>query len=142
MEKLVGEQGSHGGTADVDGGVPVAAVDEKVTQQGTKHHDKHGIAGATPSKSKDAPWSAGHGDAHSTAVLPAARKKGAHSGFPMESSFKGWSAGCARSKWSYDRLCYDWYALWRRHKLNGATAASSGKIGEKNGEKMATVKTL
>ena len=39
MEKLVGEQGSHGGTADVDGGVPVAAVDEKVTQQGTKHHD-------------------------------------------------------------------------------------------------------
>ena len=38
MEKLVGEQGSHGGTADVDGGVPVAVVDEKVTQQDTKHH--------------------------------------------------------------------------------------------------------
>ena len=32
MEKLVGEQGSHGGTADVDGGVPVATVDENVTQ--------------------------------------------------------------------------------------------------------------
>ena len=29
-------------------------------------------------------------------------KKGAHCGFPAESSFKGWSTGCARSKQSSD----------------------------------------
>ena len=38
-EKLGDEQGSHGGSADVDGGVPVVAMDEKITQQGTKQHD-------------------------------------------------------------------------------------------------------
>ena len=37
-EELVDDQGSHGGSAGVDDGVPVAAMDEKVTQQDTKHH--------------------------------------------------------------------------------------------------------
>ena len=80
--KLVVGHGNHDGANNVGDGALVAAVDTMVKQQGTKHHDKHGIAGATPSKSKDAPWSAGHGDAHSTAVLPAARKERCAQRFP------------------------------------------------------------
>ena len=79
------------------------------------------------SKDKYASWSAGHGDAHPTAVLPAARKKGMHCGFPVESSCKSWSARCARSKRSYDRLCCDWLALRRRRELDGAMAAAAEK---------------
>ena len=56
--------------------------------------------------------------------------------FPAESSCKSWSAGCARSKRSYDGLCCDWLALRRTRKLDGATAAASGKQRrmEKNGD--------
>ena len=39
--------------------------------------------------------SVGHGDAHTTVRLPAAGKKDAYSGFPAESSCKGWLVGCA-----------------------------------------------
>ena len=49
------------------------------------------------SKSRDRPWSAGHGDAHSTVRFPTAGKKGAHNGFPAESGDQNWLAGCARN---------------------------------------------
>ena len=37
-EELVVDQGRYDGSAGVDGGALVAAVDKKVTQQDTKHH--------------------------------------------------------------------------------------------------------
>ena len=49
------------------------------------------------SNSRDRPWSAGHGDGHSTVRLPAAGKKGAHSGFPVESGDQSWLARCTRN---------------------------------------------
>jgi len=38
MVKRVDGHSSHGGTSFVGGGVPVAAVDKRINQQGTKHH--------------------------------------------------------------------------------------------------------
>ena len=38
-EELVVDQGRYGGSASVDGSVLVAMVDERINQQGTKHHD-------------------------------------------------------------------------------------------------------
>ena len=37
-EKRVGDRSKHGGASYVDGGVSVAAVDERINQQGTKHY--------------------------------------------------------------------------------------------------------
>ena len=37
-EKRVDDHNRHGGASYVDGGVPVAAVDKRLNQQGTKHH--------------------------------------------------------------------------------------------------------
>ena len=36
--KRVDDHSSHGGASYVDGGVPMAAVDKRINQQGTKHH--------------------------------------------------------------------------------------------------------
>ena len=49
------------------------------------------------SKSRDRLWSADNDDAHSMVRLPAAGKKGAHSGFPAESGDQSRLAGCARN---------------------------------------------
>ena len=46
----------------------------------------HGEAEARLSRGRGAPWSSGHGEANTTATLPAARKKSAHSSFPAKSS--------------------------------------------------------
>ena len=37
-EKLVVGHSKHGGEVDIDGGVPVAAAEKMIKQQGTKHH--------------------------------------------------------------------------------------------------------
>ena len=54
--------------------------------------------GGAPATAVDKTESAGHDGASTTVRLPAARKKGAHSGFPVESSFKGWSTRCTRNR--------------------------------------------
>ena len=38
-EKRVDDHSSHGSASYIDGGVSVAAVDERINQQGIKHHD-------------------------------------------------------------------------------------------------------
>ena len=37
-KKRVDDHRRHGGASYVDGGVPMAAVDKRINQQGTKHH--------------------------------------------------------------------------------------------------------
>ena len=49
-----------------------------------------------PRKSQGRPWSAGHSGVHTTAVLPAARKKGGERRSPAKSSDQGWLARFAR----------------------------------------------
>ena len=51
---------------------------------------------------------AGHGDASSTAMLPEARKKDGAQRFSVDSGFKDWLAGFAKSRWSCGMLCRDW----------------------------------
>ena len=46
-----------------------------------------------------------HGEARSTVVRPAVRKKSVDSEFPAESSIKDGSAKRARNQRSYDRFC-------------------------------------
>ena len=57
------------------------------------------------SKSNGSLESAGHDGASKTVRLPAARKKGVHSGFPVESDTKTQLARCARSRRSWNKLC-------------------------------------
>ena len=49
------------------------------------------------SKSRDRPWNAGRGEARSTVVRPAVRKKGMDSEFLAESSIKEGSTERARN---------------------------------------------
>ena len=46
-----------------------------------------------------------HGEARSTVVRPAVRKKGVDSEFPAESSIKDGSTKHTRNQRSYDRFC-------------------------------------
>ena len=67
------------------------------------------------SKSNGSPESAGHDGASTTVRLPAKRKKGAHSGFPVESGTKTRLARCARSRRSWNKL----------YRNGGGTAATA-----------------
>jgi len=60
-----------------------------------------GEAEARLSRGRGAPWSSGHGDVLTTGTLPATRKKSAQSSFPVKSSNKSGSVGCARSRRNY-----------------------------------------
>ena len=56
-----------------------------------------GKAEAKLNRGRGAPWSSGHGEANTTATLPAARKKSAHRELPAKTSHKDWLARRARS---------------------------------------------
>ena len=60
-----------------------------------------GEAEARLSRGRGAPWSSGHGEVLATGMLPAVRKKSAQSSFPMKSSNKSGSVGCAKSRQNY-----------------------------------------
>ena len=66
---------------------------------------QHGKDETKHERSRKLPELAGHGDAHSTVMLSTARKKGNAQRFSVESGFKDWSAGFAKSRRSYDMLC-------------------------------------
>ena len=72
---------------------------EKTMGHGVPLH--RGEAEARLSRGRGAPWSSGHGKVLATGTLPAMRKKSAHSSFPVKSSNKSGSVGCARSKQNY-----------------------------------------
>ena len=57
-----------------------------------------------PSKSRDRLWNADRGEARSTVVWPAVRKKSVDSEFPAISGDQGWLAMFARKRQSWDGL--------------------------------------
>jgi len=92
--------------AVVDGGVSVAAVDEMIKQQGTKHHRN------TVKLEQHFARTKAHHRALATTALtrrwccrPRGRKKGDEWRFPVKSSDQSWLARCARNKRSYEGLC-------------------------------------
>ena len=135
--KWVDEHSSHGGASGRRwrcfggcGGRNDQATRHKAPRQ-------HGEYRTTLRKDRGSPQSFGHGEAGSPVTLPAARKKGTERRFPTKSSCKGGSAGCARSKRSYDGFAVTRTALRRRRELDGAMAVASGKQRrgkEKNGD--------
>ena len=73
---------------------------ERASCSGT-HHEHDGLLGEGGDRLE---WP-DHGEARSTVVRPAVRKKGVDSEFPAESSVKEGLAEHARNQWSYDRFC-------------------------------------
>ena len=70
------------------------------------------------SRDRGAPKSHGHGEAHSTEILPAARKKHDERWFPAKSSHKDWFAGHARKCGARTRFAAMAQALVRRRGLD------------------------
>ena len=88
---------THGGASDDDGDVPVTVMNKRTNQLGTKQYDikaklKQGFA-----KSSGSPESHGHGEAHPTVMLPAAKKKHSEQWFLAKSGDQCWLVGCARN---------------------------------------------
>ena len=121
--------------AAIDGGVPATAKDKWSNEAVTEHH-------GNPVK-LELDFARAEAHRRATATVKRTRRrccrprgrKATHSGSPVESSFNGWSAGCARSKRSYDRLCRGWERMTATAQLNGAAVAATGKTEEQNGEK-------
>ena len=84
------------------------------------------------SKSKGSLESAGHDGASTTVRLPAARKKGVHSGFPVELDTKTHLARCARSRRSWNKLCQNGGGTM---VTANARRSSDWKTEEESGEK-------
>ena len=131
------------------GKVPVAAVDEKVTQQGTNHHNNMVKLELRRARAKT------HRRVLATVTRtgrrccrPRGRK--ARTVFPRRSQASRMgrlgAQGASRAMTGFAvtgmRYGDGTSSTEQRRPLDGATAAASGKTGEKNGEKTATVKTL
>ena len=76
------------------------------------------------SRSKSSPESSGHDDTPATVRLPATRKKGVDSGFPMEASIKDGAVECTRNQRSCGK---------RYRGLEGATATAKAQRSYGNG---------
>ena len=88
---------THGGASDDDGDALVTMMNKRTNQPGTKQYGikvklKQGFA-----KSSGSPESHGHGEAHPTVMLPAAKKKRDERRFPAKSGDQSWLAGCIRN---------------------------------------------
>jgi len=86
-------------------------------------------------KERGAPWSAGHDGANTTVRLSVVGKNDAHRGFPAESSFKGWSTGCAMSKRSSDATLSRLVCTEEVRRARWSYGSGVGKTEEEKGER-------
>ena len=70
---------------------------EKSMGHGAPQHRGEAKARLSRGRGRGAPWSSGHGEANTTATLPAVRKKSAHREFLVKTRHKDWFAGRARN---------------------------------------------
>ena len=91
--------------------------------------------GGAPATAVDKTESAGHDGASTTVRLPAARKKGVHSGFPVESNTKTQLARCARSRRSWNKLCQNGGGTTVTANARQSSDDGDWKTEEETGEK-------